>query len=99
MVGTPSSPSAASAPASSRFRDDEPLTFGLWLIVFFKAVTALLLWGAFFLLLFAGREDPRDFFSELVFRTFRGNPPEMAVRFLINNTGFISHAMVIRVAI
>ncbi len=79
--------------------DDEPLTLGLWLIVVFKGITALLLWGAFVLLLMAGRQDPRNFFGELIFRTFRGNPPQMAIHFLVSNLDFISNAMLVRVAV
>ncbi len=97
MVSTPAARSMA-PPARSHDARPERLTLGLWLIIIFKGVTALLLWGAFALLLVAGREDPRNFFSILVFRTFRGNPPDLAIHFLVSNTEFITHAMVIRIA-
>ena len=79
--------------------ESEQLTLGLWLIIAFKAITALLLWGAFVLLIIAGREDPRNFVSILVFRTFKGNPPQMAIHFLVGNLQFISSTFVIRAAL
>ena len=96
-----STETAVQTTARSELRDDgrEPLTVGLWLIIALKATTALLLWSAFALLLVAGRHDPQNFFSVLVFRTFRGNPPQMAIHFLVNNMEFISKAIVIRIAI
>lgn len=96
MVDAPAAVHAAAADATRHAPDPDRLTWGLWLIIFFKAITALLLWGAFVLLVVAGREDPRNFFSVLIFRTFHGNPPEMALRFLVRNMEFISHAMIIR---
>lgn len=98
MVSTHPASSSVAHP-TSRFSDDEPLTLGLWLIVISKGITALLLWSAFALLLVAGREDPRNFFSLLMFRTFRGNPPEMAIHFLVTNLDFVTHAMIVRVAL
>jgi len=98
MVTAPVAAPAA-AVHDAQHREPEPLTFGLWLIIFFKAITALLLWGAFALLLVAGRADPKSFFSVLIFRTFRGNPPDVALRFLVRNIQFVSSAMVIRIAV
>src|SRR5438067_13158032 len=69
-------------------QQEEPMTVGLWLIIALKGITGLLLWGAFVLLLIAQRENPRDFFSDLIFRTFRGNPPDLAIRFFVSNTEF-----------
>ncbi|HLG72463.1 MAG TPA: DUF2127 domain-containing protein [Chloroflexota bacterium] len=85
--------------ATARKRQPEPLTLGLVLIIAFKSIGAILLWGAFVLLLVAGHEDPRSFFSILVFRIFRGDPPLMVLRFLVDNLQFVSQTMVIRVAI
>lgn len=99
MVDAPAAVPAAAAHTAKPSPDPDRLTWGLWLIIAFKGLTALLLWGAFVLLLAAGREDPRNFFSVLIFRTFHGNPPEMALRFLVRNMEFISHAMIIRVAL
>ena len=99
MVDAPAAVHAAAADIRMSASDPRKLTWGLWLIILCKAVTALLLWGAFVLLFVAGREDPRNFFSVLIFRTFHGNPPEMALRFLARNMEFISHAMIIRFAL
>ncbi len=92
-------PNAPSSPRTADRREAEPLTFGLWLIIAFKSTGALLLWAGFALLLVAGRDNPGDFFSHLLFRTFRGNPPDLAIRFLTHNIEFISATMVIRLAI
>jgi uncharacterized membrane protein (DUF2068 family) len=92
---------AAAGRASTAHRDPEekePMTVGLILIVLLKAVTAALLWTAFVLLLIAHREDPRNFFGQLIFRTFRGNPPELAIRYISTNTEFITKTMIARVA-
>jgi len=75
------------------------MTLGLWLIIILKAVTALLLWGGFALLLLAQQSNPQDFFSVLVHRLFRGNPPGIAIRYIAENTGFITRTMIIRVAL
>ncbi len=99
MVSTQAAVPVAPAASDRSRREREPLTVGLWLIILFKAITALLLWGAFILLLAAGREDPQNFFSVLIFRTFRGNPPAVALRFLVRNLQFISSALVIRIAV
>src|SRR5205814_10427333 len=77
----------------------EPMTIGLWLIILLKAVTALLLWAAFVLLLLARESNPQDFFSVLVHRLFRGNPPGIAIRYIATNTEFITRAMLTRVAL
>jgi uncharacterized membrane protein (DUF2068 family) len=98
MVTTQAATAVATV-AHPRHAEPQGLAVGLWLIIAFKAVTALLLWGAFVVLLVAGREDPRNFFSTLIFRTFRGNPPDMALRFLVRNIQFVSSAMVIRIAV
>jgi uncharacterized membrane protein (DUF2068 family) len=99
MVSSPVANTVAPAAARAGYHKREPLTLGLWLIILFKAITALLLWGAFVILLVAGREDPQNFFSVLIFRAFRGNPPEIALRFLVRNIQFISGAMIIRIAV
>ena len=99
MVDAPAAVQAAAAHTAKPCPDPDRLTWGLWLIIIFKGFTALLLWSAFVVLVVAGREDPRNFFSVLIFRTFHGNPPEMALRFLVRNMEFISHAMIIRFAL
>ncbi|HEX6513712.1 MAG TPA: DUF2127 domain-containing protein [Chloroflexota bacterium] len=96
MVSTEAS---SAAPARHHEHEQEPLTLGLWLIILWKAITALLLWCAFVLLFIAHREDPRNFFGALIFRTFKGNPPDIAIRFLVTNIQFISSAMVTRIAV
>lgn len=99
MVNARAARHAIPTESNSTSSEEEPLTVGLWLIIFFKAMTALLLWMAFVVLLVAGREDPRNFLSILTFRAFRGNPPGIAVRFLVHNLQFISSAFVIRLAL
>jgi uncharacterized membrane protein (DUF2068 family) len=99
MVSTDVAAQVSASPGESHDDQREDLTVGLWLIIAMKAVTALLLWGGFALLLIAGREDPRNFFSIVVFRTFRGNPPALVIHFLTNNLQFISAAVIIRVAL
>lgn len=74
------------------------MTLGLWLIVIFKGVTALLLWAAFVLLILARRGNPQDFFSHLVRMLFHGEEPELAIRFIAQNTKFITHTVITRVA-
>jgi len=75
------------------------MTLGLWLIVIFKGVTAVLLWAAFALLIMARQTNPQDFFSHLVRMVFHGDDPELAIRFIAQNTRFVSHAVITRVAI
>jgi uncharacterized membrane protein (DUF2068 family) len=99
MVSTEAAVPADAPLTESCIDRREPLTIGLWLIIAMKSVTAILLWGAFILLLVAGHEDPRNFFSVMVFRTFHGNPPQLAIHYLVSNLEFISKAMVIRVAV
>jgi uncharacterized membrane protein (DUF2068 family) len=79
--------------------DERPMTLGLWLIVLLKALTALCLWATFVLLVFAQQTNPQDFFSVLVRRAFRGNPPGLAIRWLATNTEFITPTMIARVAL
>jgi uncharacterized membrane protein (DUF2068 family) len=101
MVGThpAAAPARVAAPPDRSNSESEPLTLGLWLIILFKSIGAVLLWGTFGLLLAAGREDPRNFFSILAFRLFRGDPPDLIVRFMVHNLEFVTRAIVIRVAI
>jgi len=75
------------------------MTVWMWLIIVSKALTALLLWSAFVLLLLARQSQPQDFFSHLVMRTFRGNPPGLAIRYIVSNTAFITRPMLSRVAL
>ena len=75
------------------------MTLGLWLIVILKAVTAALLWTAFALLLMAHANNPQDFFSHLIRTLFRGNPPGLAIRYIAQNTEFISRTVLLRVAL
>jgi len=98
MVSTQADSSSAAGTGAPE-QETEPMTVGLWLIVIFKALTALLLWGAFVLLLFAQQQDPRNFFTNLIFRTFRGDPPAIAIHAIVSNTEFITKTMIIRVAI
>lgn len=93
-----STPAARVTSATPRETDEEPMTLGLVLIVVLKSVTAVLLWSAFILLLFAHRDDPRNFFGQLIFRTFKGNPPDLAIRYITTNTEFVTKTMVARVA-
>src|SRR5579884_3168914 len=103
MLSTDAAPASPAAtlvaapvqPAAER----EKMTLGLLLIVIFKGLTALLLWGAFVLLIMARQTNPQDFFSQLVRMIFHGDDPELAVRFIATNTKFITHAVITRVAI
>ena len=97
MVSAP--PVAAKASSGRESHQAEPMTLGLWLIILLKAVTALLLWTAFMLLIFARHTNPQDFFSTLLRDTFRGNPPGIAIRYIAANTEFITDAMLARVAL
>ena len=100
MVSThPAASPAAHVSHHVGVKQHEPLTLGLVLIIIFKSVGAILLWSAFALFLYAGREDPKSFFSILVFRIFRGDPPGIVLRFLVDNLQFVSQTIVIRVGI
>src|SRR5438309_1925962 len=99
MITAEAPPHVTSAPAREEPPEQEPLTLGLWLIVILKAVTALLLWTGFVLLLLAHASNPQDFFSKLVRGLFRGNPPGLAIRAIASHTEFISSAVLLRVAL
>lgn len=95
----PTMDASADAPSRVSSAEGHSLTAGLCLIIAFKALTAALLWAAFGLLLYARSREPSDFFSELVRHLFRGNPPGIAIRYIVHNTSFITRAMVTRVAL
>ena len=59
---------------------------GMWLVIVTKAITALLLVGAFVMLLIAGRTDPTDVFTKFVTALFKGNPPGFVVAFVVGKT-------------
>ncbi len=101
MVSTTVAAPARASQREPRQEEKEPLTLGLWLIIAFKSIGALVLWTAFALLLIlaAGRDNPQDFVSHVIFRTFRGNPPDIAIRFLTHNIQFINAGLVIRIAL
>jgi uncharacterized membrane protein (DUF2068 family) len=99
MVIAPERPLATEPTHARESEEREPMTVGLWLIIALKAVTALLLCGAFVVLLLARQSNPQDFFSVLVHRMFRGNPPGIAIRYIATNTEFITRAMLTRVAL
>ena len=90
--------SGLSRTSSRQGNQSERLTVGLWLVVVLKALTALLLWATFVLLLFARRNDPQDFFSQLLRHLFRGNAPAIAIRYIAANTAFVTKTMITRVA-
>lgn len=101
MVTTKALPDP-SAPADHARAGDhvqrKPLTVGLWLVIILKTCTALLLWATFVLLLFVRRHDPQDFFSQLLHYLSRGNAPAVAIRYIADNTAFVTRTMITRVA-
>lgn len=72
---------------------------GMWAVVVFKALTAILLWAACVLLLLARQEDPSDFFRHFLRGLFRGDPPRIAIQFIFNKAEFLSQQMVTRLAL
>jgi len=85
--------------APGRHAEPERLTVGVWLIVILKGITALLLWAAVILLIIAHQTNPQSFFAQLIRNVFRGDEPELAIRFIAMNTLFISKTMLLRVAL
>ena len=70
---------------------------GMALVIVCKAITCLLLAGAFVLLILAGKE-PTDVFSDFVNGLFDGNPPGFVVGFVVSQTEFLTPAKVYRLA-
>jgi len=79
-------------------RDKERISGWMWWVIVSKAITAIVLACACVLLVLAGKENPADFFSRAAVTLFKGNPPGIAISFIVSKTLFLSTAMVTRLA-
>ncbi len=71
---------------------------GMWLVIVSKALTALLLFGAFVMLVLAGKTDPTDFLTGFVSALFKGNPPGFVVAFVVTQTATLFGSKLIALA-
>lgn len=71
---------------------------GMWLVIASKAITSALLLGACVLLLIAGKNEPQDVFSKFVSVLFKGNPPDIAISFVVSQTAFLTATKAYRLA-